>query len=63
MLEETTTTDITNRKFEVKYCSRCTYKLMVRGVGSYASDNIIHLWWIIFCHRLHHFFKGEGFSD
>ena len=50
-------------KLELVYCPKCTYKLMIRGVGSYASDNIIHLWWIILCHRLHHFFKGEGFRD
>ncbi len=50
-------------KLELVYCTKCTYKLMIRGVGSYASDNIIHLWWIILCHRLHHFFKGEGFRD
>ena len=50
-------------KLELVYCSKCAYKLMVRGVGSYAADNLIHLWWIILCHRLHHFFKGEGFRD
>ena len=54
---------IDTSKLELVYCSKCTYKLMVRGVGSYASDNMIHLWWIILCHRLHHFFKGEGFRD
>ena len=48
---------------ELIYCTKCTYKLFVRGVGSYAADNIIHLWWIILSHRLHHFFKGEGFRD
>ena len=50
-------------KLELVYCSKCAYKLMARGVGSYAADNLIHLWWIILCHRLHHFFKGEGFRD
>jgi len=55
MRGETTITGTTNRK--------CKYKLMVRGVGSYASDNIIHLGWIILCHRLHHFVNGEGFRD
>ena len=50
-------------KPELIYCTKCTYKLFVRGVGSYATDNIIHLWWIILSHRLHHFFKGEGFRD
>ena len=45
------------------YCTKCTYKLYVRGVGSYATDSLIHLWWISLCHRLHHFFKGEGFRD
>ena len=42
---------------------KCKYKLMVRGVGSYATDNMIHLWWIILCHRFHHFVNGEGFRD
>ena len=54
---------IDTNNLELVYCTKCTYKLMVRGVGSYASDNLIHLWWIILCHRLHHFFKGEGFRD
>ena len=30
-------------KPELIYCTKCTYKLFVRGVGSYATDNIIHL--------------------
>jgi hypothetical protein len=55
MRKETTITGTTNRK--------CKYKLMIWGVGSYASDNIIHLGWIILCHRLHHFVNGEGFRD
>ena len=55
--------EIDTSNLELVYCTKCTYKLMVRGVGSYASDNMIHLWWIILSHRLHHFFKGEGFRD
>jgi len=37
--------------------------LLIRGVGSYATDSLIHMWWIILCHRLHHFVNGEGFRD
>tara|TARA_B100000929_G_scaffold214119_1_gene171079 strand:- start:55 stop:303 length:249 start_codon:yes stop_codon:yes gene_type:complete len=48
---------------ELIYCDKCIYKLFVRDAGSYATDSLIHLWWIILCHRLHHFFKGEGFRD
>ena len=38
------------------------YTLIVSS-GSYASDSLIHLLWIVFSHRLHHFVKGEGFRD
>ena len=50
-------------KPELIYCTKCTYKLYVRDAGSYATDSLIHLWWIILCHRLHHFVNGEGFRD
>ena len=56
VMREETTTDTTIKR-------RCKYKLMVRGVGSYATDNMIHLWWVILCHRFHHFVNGEGFRD
>ena len=52
-----------NLKPELIYCTKCTYKLLIRGVGSYATDSLIHMWWIIFCHRMHHFVNGEGFRD
>ena len=52
-----------NLKPELIYCTKCTYKLMIRGVGSYATDSLIHMWWVIFCHRMHHFVNGEGFRD
>ena len=52
-----------NLKPELIYCTKCNYKLLIRGVGSYATDSLIHLGWIILCHRLHHFFRGEGFRD
>ena len=52
-----------NLKPELIYCTKCTYKLLIRGVGSYATDSLIHMLWIIFCHRLHHFVNGEGFRD
>ena len=52
-----------NLKPELIYCTKCTYKLYVRDAGSYATDSLIHMWWIIFCHRLHHFVNGEGFRD
>ena len=45
------------------YCTKCNYKLLIRGVGSYATDSLIHMLWIIFCHRLEHFVNGEGFRD
>ena len=48
---------------ELIYCTKCTYKLFVRDAGSYATDSLIHLWWIMLCHRLHHFVNGEGFRD
>ena len=50
-------------KPELIYCTNCTYKLYVRDAGSYATDSLIHLWWIILCHRFHHFVNGEGFRD
>jgi len=50
-------------KPELIYCTKCTYKLYVRDAGSYATDSLIHLWWIILCHRFHHFVNGEGFRD
>ena len=52
-----------NLKPELIYCTKCNYKLLVRGVGSYATDSLIHMWWIILCHRFHHFVNGEGFRD
>ena len=52
-----------NLKPELIYCTKCTYKLLIRGVGSYATDSLIHMWWIILCHRFHHFVNGEGFRD
>ena len=39
------------------------YELSIRGVGSYATDSLAHMWWVILCHRLHHFVNGEGFCD
>ena len=48
---------------ELIYCDKCIYKLFVRDAGSYATDSLIHLWWIILCHRFHHFVNGEGFRD
>ena len=48
---------------ELIYCTKCTYKLLIRGVGSYATDSLTYMLWVIFCHRLHHFVNGEGFRD
>ena len=48
-----------NLKPELIYCTKCTYKLLIRGVGSYATDSLIHMWCIIFCHRMNHFVNGE----
>ena len=31
--------------------------------GTYKTNTLMGLLWSIFRHRLHHFFKGEGFSD
>jgi len=52
-----------NLRPELIYCTKCTYKLYVRGAGSYATDSLIHMLWIILCHRIHHFVNGEGFRD
>ena len=52
-----------NLKPELIYCTKCTYKLLIRGVGSYATDSLIHMLWIILCHRFEHFVNGEGFRD
>ena len=38
------------------------YTLKV-DAGSYASNSLVHLLWIVLSHRLHHFMKGEGFRD
>ena len=39
------------------------YSLIVRNVGSYNTDSLTHMVWVILGHRLHHFIKGEGFRD
>ena len=52
-----------NLKPELIYCTKCNYKLLIRGIGSYAADSLIHILWIIFCHRFHHLLNGEGFRD
>ena len=31
--------------------------------GVYKTDTLVSLVWTIFTHRLHHFLKGEGFTD
>ena len=48
---------------ELIYCTKCTYKLLIRGVGSYATDSLTHMLWVILCHRFEHFVNGEGFRD
>ena len=50
-------------KPELIYCTKCTYKLLIRGVGSYATDSLTHMLWVILCHRFEHFVNGEGFRD
>ena len=52
-----------NLKPELIYCTKCNYKLLIRGVGSYATNSLTHMLWVIFCHRLEHFVNGEGFRD
>jgi hypothetical protein len=39
------------------------YSLKVRNVGSYNTDSLTHMVWVILRHRIHHFLKGEGFRD
>ena len=39
-----------------------TYELKVKS-GPYKADSLTHLLWAVFCHRFHHWRKGEGFSD
>ena len=39
------------------------YKLLVKGVGNYAADSLTELLWIVFKHRCHHLFQGEGWRD
>jgi|TARA_Y100000996_G_scaffold329242_1_gene265364 hypothetical protein len=39
------------------------YKLLVKGVGNYAADSLIELYWTVFKHRCEHLFKGEGWRD
>jgi len=39
-----------------------TYELKVKN-GTYKADSLTHLLWAVFCHRFHHWRKGEGFSD
>ena len=39
------------------------YKLLVKGVGNYAADSLIELYWIVFKHRCEHLLKGEGWRD
>jgi len=52
-----------NLKPELIYCTKCNYKLLIRGVGSYATNSLTHMLWIILCHRFEHFVNGEGFRD
>ena len=39
------------------------YKLLIKGVGNYAADSLTELLWIVFKHRCHHLFQGEGWRD
>ena len=50
-------------KPQLIYCTKCNYKLLIRGVGSYATDSLTHMLWGILCHRFEHFVNGEGFRD
>ena len=38
------------------------YTLQVEA-GTYTESSLARLAWLVFVHRLHHFFKGEGFKD
>ena len=38
------------------------YELKVKN-GTYKADSLSSLLWTIFCHRFHHWKKGEGFID
>ena len=38
------------------------YELKVKN-GTYKADSLSFLLWVIFCHRFHHWKKGEGFTD
>ena len=38
------------------------YKLIVPA-GDYTEDSLLKLMWTVFTHRLHHFIRGEGWSD
>jgi hypothetical protein len=38
------------------------YELNVES-GTYKADTWLGLGWLVFSHRLSHFFKGEGFTD
>ena len=39
------------------------YKLLVKESGNYTADSLTKLIWIVFKHRCHHLFKGEGWRD
>ena len=45
-----------------KVTEKSYYELKVPA-GTYTSNNIFSLVWEVFTHRLHHFFRGEGFVD
>ena len=38
------------------------YELKVEN-GMYSSGSLLHLLWVVFCHRFQHWRKGEGFID
>jgi len=49
-------------EYFMRLCEIKMYELKVKN-GTYRSDTLSSLMWVVFYHRLHHWKKGEGFVD
>ena len=49
-------------EYFMRLCEIKMYELKVKN-GTYRSDTLFSLMWVVFYHRLHHWKKGGGFVD
>lgn len=48
---------------EIKEEAIETYYELKVPVGSYRTDSLLVLLWAVFCHRLWHWWRGDGWVD